>query len=60
MTLSLYGFTLIPAWTTDYFLYNVLDETNHPSPNFNNCMIEVLEMINHLSPFPRYVITCPC
>ena len=36
-----HGFTLVPAWISDYIRYKVWNETTYPSPNFNGATVEV-------------------
>ena len=39
--------TLISAWISNYFHYNVWDEITYLFPNFNGCTVEVWEWINN-------------
>ena len=36
-----YVLTLIPAWISNYILYNVWDEITYPFLNFNGATVEV-------------------
>ena len=35
-----HGLTLIPAWISNYTLYNVWDEITNPFPNYNGATVE--------------------
>ena len=39
--LTLFYFTLIPAWISNYIHCNVWDEITYPFPNFNGATIQV-------------------
>ena len=56
-----YGWTLIPAWKSNYNHYKVWYELTYPFPNFNGAAIEIWEWINNfILHFTGHVITNLC
>ena len=60
-TFYLHGFTLIPAWISNYIYYKMWYEITYPFSNFNGEAVEVWEWIsNFISHFTVHIITYPC
>ena len=47
------GLFLIPAWISNHMPSKMWDEVTFPIPNFDGCIIEVLELINDFVPYFR-------
>ena len=51
----------IPAWKSNYMLYEMWEYINNPFPNFNGTTVEIRELSSNFMPhFTECVITYPC